>query len=183
MSTDTTAFAAVLTKSQGAFETALKAAIRLVLIVASLAIASCMLSACASRPTTSTTESSVREFVATFLSTFENLDMPSFIECFAEDATVFFPTPEPPMRYDGQEAIREHFQQVFTAIKGNSTAGPPYHRLAPELLHVQAVSENAAVVTFHLIGPTRVARRTLVLRRQGERWFISHLHASNVAAN
>ena len=65
-------------------------------------------------------ETSAREFAASFLRAFEDLDMPRFIECFAQDATVFFPTLEPPMRYDG--------------------------------------------------------------RRQGGRWLIAHLHASNVAA-
>jgi ketosteroid isomerase-like protein len=147
-----------------------------------LAVASLVLPGCASAPQIATTEKSAREFAATCLRVFENLDMESFIECFAEDATVFFPAPESPMRYNGQGAIREQFQLVFSAIRGDSTAGPPYHRLSPELLHVKVLADNAAVVTFHLIDPSRVARRTMVLHRQNQRWFITHLHASNVAS-
>lgn len=146
-----------------------------------LVLAPTMLWACASVPPPAATEKSAREFAATFLRAFENLDMASFIECFAEDATVFFPMPERPMRYDGRGAIRERFQEVFNAIKGDSTAGPPYHRLDPEQLHVQVFDEDTAVISFHLTSDSRVARRTLVLHREGGRWLIAHLHASNIA--
>jgi ketosteroid isomerase-like protein len=146
-----------------------------------LAVASPMLLACSSAPTITTTEQSAQDFAAAFLRAFENLDMPSFIECFAEDASVFFPAPESVMRYSGRAAIREQFQLVFNAIRSTSKAGPPYHRLPPELLHVQAHGTDIAIVTFHLTGPSRVARRTLVLNRQSKRWFITHLHASNVS--
>jgi ketosteroid isomerase-like protein len=144
-------------------------------------VGSLMLASCASAPRPIATEESAREFAATFLRVFENLDMAKFIECFAEDATVFFPAPETPMRYNGRGAIRDQFQLVFNAIKGDSKAGPPYHRLAPDLLQVQMLGETLAVVTFHLTGPSRVARRTLVLHHRGGRWLIAHLHASNVA--
>jgi ketosteroid isomerase-like protein len=125
-------------------------------------------------------EKSSREVAEEFLRVFENLDMESFIEFFAEDATVFFPAPESPMRYNGRGAIREQFQLVFRAIRGDSTAGPPYHRLSPDLLQVKVLGEDAAIVTFHLTSSTRVARRTLVLHRHDQRWFIAHLHASNI---
>jgi ketosteroid isomerase-like protein len=37
--------------------------------------------------------------------------------CFADDATAFFPAPEPPERVAGKAAIRSRFQQVFDAIR------------------------------------------------------------------
>jgi ketosteroid isomerase-like protein len=149
-------------------------------LVALCAIASPMLWACASTPPAAT-EKSASEFAAGFLRTFENLDMAAFIECFAEDATVFFPASQPATRYSGRAAIREQFQLVFDAIKGDSKADPPYHRLNPDLLQVQLLGEDTAIVTFHLTGPNRVARRTLVVHRASGRWFITHLHASNIA--
>ena len=124
---------------------------------------------------------SVEEAALRFLRAFENLDMPSFISCFAQDATVFFPVPEPPQRFDGKAAIRRQFDQVFTAIRKTSiNSGPPYHRLNPENLAVQLVGTNAAIVSFHLRNSERVGRRTLILERVGGAWLIVHLHASNV---
>ncbi len=136
---------------------------------------------CGAGPATSPEESAVRAFVLEFLQAFENLDMPRFIDCFADDATVFFPVPEPPSRVDGKAAIRARFEAVFAAIRRGAPDGPPYHRLVPEDLAVQAVGGESAVATFHLRNAQRIARRTLVLRRDGERWRIVHLHASNAA--
>jgi hypothetical protein len=51
----------------------------------------------------------------------------------------------------------------------------------PEHLQVQLVGDTAAVVTFEMTNPERVARRTLVLQKRGDRWLVAHLHASNVA--
>jgi uncharacterized protein (TIGR02246 family) len=127
-------------------------------------------------------ERQVRQATEQFLRTFEDLDMQRFIQCFSEDATVFFPIPEPPTRFDGIQAIQRHFEQVFAAIRQSSASStPPFHHLVPEHLHVQVVSDTTAVVTFQLTNPERVARRTLVLQKRGDRWLIVHLHASNVA--
>ena len=67
----------------------------------------------------------VEQATSRFLTSFENLDMPAFMSCFAEDATVFFPTPEPPERFNGKAAIRTHFQQVFDAIRKSASSGLP----------------------------------------------------------
>jgi ketosteroid isomerase-like protein len=120
--------------------------------------------------------------VQRFLTAFENLDLDAFIACFDDDATVFFPTPEPPQRFDGKAAVRAHFSQVFAAIRqGSQATAPPYHRLAPEDLTVQPLGRDAALVSFHLRNAERIARRTLVLSRGSGGWTIRHLHASNVA--
>src|SRR5689334_8797897 len=80
----------------------------------------------------------VREFIAQFIASFENLDIDAFMACFAAEATVFFPSPEPGQRYAGKAAIHEHFQQVFSGIRNSSRASaPPYHRLDVEDLDIQ----------------------------------------------
>jgi uncharacterized protein (TIGR02246 family) len=123
----------------------------------------------------------VQELTSRFLKAFEDLDMPRFIACFTEDATVFFPTPEPPERFEGRRAIESHFQKVFEAIRKSSGAsGPPFHRLVPEDLLIQILDPHAAIVSFHLRNSERIARRTLVLAKVAGRWRIAHLHASNV---
>jgi ketosteroid isomerase-like protein len=122
----------------------------------------------------------VETVVREFLHAFENLDMPRFIAFFSEDATVFYPMPEPPLRFEGVTAIREQFGRVFASIRKTAVSGPPYHHLRPEDLHIQLIGSDGAIVSFHLRNTERIARRTLVLRKNGEAWQIVHLHASNV---
>ena len=122
-----------------------------------------------------------KQLLSRFLKAFEDLDMASFIACFADDATVFFPTPEPPQRFGGKAAIRDHFEQVFAAIRrGSPATQPPFHRLEPEDLEFQLTGADTVVATFHLRNPERIARRTLVLANVHGTWLIAHLHASNV---
>jgi len=128
-------------------------------------------------------ERSVRDFAGQFLRAFENLDMPPFIDCFADDATAFFPEPEPPLRFEGKAAIQAQFKKVFAAIRGGAAGGPPFHTLRPQNMTVQFVSGESAIVTFHLRGEKRIARRSLVLRKTGAGWRIVHLHASNVVVD
>jgi ketosteroid isomerase-like protein len=121
----------------------------------------------------------IEQATTRFLISFENLDMPAFIDCFADDATAFFPAPEPPERVVGKTAIRTRFQLVFDAIRKGASSGPPYHRLEPQDLQVQLLGADAAVVTFHLRNSERIARRTLVFKKVHGAWLIAHLHASN----
>jgi ketosteroid isomerase-like protein len=119
-------------------------------------------------------------FTARFLKAFENLDLPAFMSCFADEATVFFPVPEPPERFAGKPAIQQRFQQVFDAIRVGAASGPPYHHLAPENTQVQILAPAEALVTFELKSAERIGRRTLVLKKSHGQWLIVHLHASNV---
>jgi uncharacterized protein (TIGR02246 family) len=122
----------------------------------------------------------IDELTSRFIKAFENLDLPAFISCFADDATVFFPVPEPPARFAGKVAIQTHFRQVFDALRKSARSGPPYHRLIPQDVHVQLLGPAAAVMSFQLQNAERIGRRTLVLRKLHGTWLIAHLHASNV---
>ena len=55
-----------------------------------------------------------------------------------------------------------------------------YHRLVPTELRIQPLSPGLALATFHLRNAERLARRTVLLHREGADWRILHLHASNV---
>jgi uncharacterized protein (TIGR02246 family) len=141
----------------------------------------------ASAPFTAATEpanrsadrTAIEAFTREFLRAFEDLDMKQFIACFADDATVFFPMPEPPERVQGKQAIKKRFEQVFASIRSTAKSGPPFHHLAPEDLAIQMMPGQTAVVSFHLRNSERIARRTLVLVNTNGRWLILHLHASN----
>jgi ketosteroid isomerase-like protein len=123
----------------------------------------------------------VRAALTEFLTAFENLDWEAFRACFDDRATVFFPIPEPPQRFDGRAAFEAHFQQVFKAIRSAAPSGPPFHHLDPEDLHIEALGPDAALASFHLRNNQRIARRTIVFKRTARGWRIAHLHASNVA--
>jgi len=147
-----------------------------------LSIATLIAAALTTAADTPRTQDDVKAAVQRFLHAFEDLDMPSFIRCFAEDASVFFPVPEPAKRFDGKGAIQAHFQEVFAVIRTSSASpNPPFHRLHPEELQVQLLGDSSALVTFQMSNAVRIARRTLVLERRNGTWLIVHLHASNVA--
>ena len=125
-------------------------------------------------------EAEVRATLALFLAAFENLEWERFRQCFDDTATVFFPAPTPPERADGRAAVDARFTEVFAQIRSATPGGPPFQRLAPEDLHVEMLGTEAAVATFHLRNATRLARRTLVLRKRERGWLIAHMHATNV---
>jgi ketosteroid isomerase-like protein len=122
----------------------------------------------------------IRTALTRFLIAFENLDWEAFRASFDDQATVFFPSPEPPERFDGRPAYEARFRQVFDEIRRGAPAGPPFQRLNPEDLQVQQLGTEAALVTFHLRNAERLARRTIVFRKTRGGWRIIHLHASNV---
>ena len=151
---------------------------RIVLAIAFLTAASPL--ACATEPNETEDRAAIKAFTREFLRAFENLDMQQFIACFADDATVFFPMPEPPERVQGKQAIQQRFERVFASIRGSAKSGPPFHHLAPEDLSIQLMPGETAVVSFHLRNEERIARRTFVLTKTNGKWLIVHLHASNV---
>jgi ketosteroid isomerase-like protein len=93
-------------------------------------------------------------------------------ELFAEEATVFFPINNQPLRANGRAEIATAFAALFGP---NYRGGLP----KPENLRVQEFGETA-VVTFQFINPNVTSRRTIVLRREAGRWLIVHLHGSNI---
>ena len=128
-----------------------------------------------------TPDDDVEAFTHAFLRAFEDLDLPRFIACFADDASAFFPAPEPPRRVDSRAAIERRFAQVFAAIRAGAGGGPPWHRLEAQALRTRRLAPGVALVTFELHNPERLARRTLVLQHRDDGWRIAHLHASNGA--
>jgi|SRR5262245_33317299 len=55
-------------------------------------------------PDQSVDRAAIEAFTRKFLRAFEDLDIQQFIDCFADNATVFFPMPEPPDRVEGKQA-------------------------------------------------------------------------------
>lgn len=116
-----------------------------------------------------------------FLTAFENLDWEPFRAAFSDSATVFHPSPDIPRRIIGRRAIDSTFRLVFAGIRAGAKSGPPYHHLTPVDLMIQPLAPGVVLATFQLENGERLARRTVVFRRETGGWRIFHLHASNMS--
>ena len=118
----------------------------------------------------------VEQVIKNFLVPFSSQKVSEFIEYFADDATVFFPSSRfPAVRVQGKNNIAREFEAVFKGA-GAGTGG----MIQPQNLLVQRF-DDTAIVTFHLGTDSARSRRTFVLQRIGSRWKIVHLHASTVS--
>jgi len=122
----------------------------------------------------------IDELVARLITAFENLDLPAFMACFADDATGFFPLPQPPGLFEGKSAIQRQFERLFGEVRKTHGAGPPYFHIIPGNSQVMILDPNAALVSFDQRNTRRNGRRTLVLRKSQGQWLIVHFHASNI---
>jgi uncharacterized protein (TIGR02246 family) len=112
--------------------------------------------------------------VNTFITAMEQADLALMMTTFADEATVFMPG-EPTSRLDGKTAIHDAFAKLLAVRTGPIV-------IKPADVAVQALGD-VAIVTAHLVRPPTApgtSRRTFVLRRDGDRWLIVHLHASNI---
>jgi len=128
-------------------------------------------------------EQRLRQALSDFLSAFENLSLTPFMAAFSEEATVFFPFADVPLRANGIKEIRGIFAPYFES-RSRETSGPPYLDLKPIDLEI-VLTGPLALVSFHLHdeanGKETLCRRTVVWKDDGTRWRILHLHASNIA--
>ncbi|MEA2372646.1 MAG: hypothetical protein QOH12_3040 [Solirubrobacteraceae bacterium] len=118
--------------------------------------------------------------LAEFVHAFAFLHWDRFRDCFSDEAEVFFPSADEPTRASGRATIDRIFGGVFARAR-RAREGPPYLDLEPSDLKIRRFGDTA-LVTFHLVDPGVLCRRTLVLRYADNRWLIVHLHASNIAA-
>jgi ketosteroid isomerase-like protein len=126
---------------------------------------------------------SVEEALSEFLTAFDNLDWQAFRTCFSSTATIFHPAAPNIRRIDSPDQFERAWLGVFERIKRVSgRTSPPYMNLHPLDLRVEKLSEDVALVTFHLVDASTVNRRTLVFKREPNGWKIVHIHASNVTA-
>jgi len=115
-----------------------------------------------------------------FVDAFSNLKWEKFTAFFADDATAFFPpSARMPYRANNKQEVLNIFKKVFEhAQKENPSA--PHIVIEPLDTMIQLVG-TTAIVTFTLKDPNLFGRRTIVLKKDYDRWLIVHLHASGVA--
>lgn len=115
-----------------------------------------------------------------FLTAFNARDFEAFRQTFADDISFFVDRPFPPRRLDGRAAVEGVFESGFAPFgPSRREPKPPLPPpLVPSHLRVQAFGD-VAVITFEVVRPTELARRTLVAHRAGGEWRIVHIHASS----
>ena len=119
--------------------------------------------------------------VLKFVAAFNARDFEVFRQTFADDLSFFVDRPYPPERLDGRAAAEGVFAGGFAPYGPSSDASrPPLPPpLVPSHLRVQAFGD-VAIVTFEVVRPKELARRTLVVHREGGgEWRIVHIHASS----
>jgi ketosteroid isomerase-like protein len=126
----------------------------------------------------------VEQAVSRFLTAFNNLDWPAFRDCFSQSPTAFFPFPQVPRRVEGEEFDKD-WQSFFDASRKQASergrTTPPFLDIKPADTRIDRLTDEVAVVTFHLGAEPRLNRRTLILQKFGNGWKIVHLHASYLA--
>jgi len=121
----------------------------------------------------------VVETINQFVHAFSNLEWEKFTAFFADDATAFFPpSARFPYRANNKQEIEKIFKNVFEHAKENKTS-PPYIIIEPKDVKIQ-MAGSVAIVSFILNDPGMLGRRTIVWKKENERWLIIHLHASGV---
>jgi ketosteroid isomerase-like protein len=130
-----------------------------------------------------TKTASIEAALSMFLTAFDNLDWQAFRACFSDTATIFHPAAPNIRRIDSPDQFEKAWLGVFERIKKNSgRTSPPYMSLNPLDLRIEKLSEDVALVTFHLVDVSTLNRRTLVFKREPNGWKIVHIHASNINA-
>jgi ketosteroid isomerase-like protein len=126
---------------------------------------------------------SVEEALSAFVAAFDNLDWQAFRTCFSTTATIFHPAAPNTKLIESPEQFEKAWLGVFERIKKSSGhTSPPYMSLHPLDLRVEKLSEDVALITFHLVAGGTVSRRTLVFKREPDGWKIVHIHASKITA-
>lgn len=114
--------------------------------------------------------------MANFMDALNALDVEGMDAAFTDDVTAFVPTAQ------ADEVVgRAAVTRIFRVFADRTRLSTPRLNLVPENEQITA-SRNLAVVTFQIRdkAPPVTHRRTFVFRRVGDRWLISHFHASDL---
>lgn len=130
----------------------------------------------AGRTPTPDSESAVKAAMANFMDALNALDVERMDAAFTDDVTAFVPIAQ------ADEVVgRAAVTRIFRVFADRTRLSTPRLNLVPEDEKIVA-SPTLAVVTFQVRdrAPPVTHRRTFVFRRVGDRWLISHFHASDL---
>jgi ketosteroid isomerase-like protein len=155
--------------------------------VASAAIACTVLSCAAARPVQLGERSqdgkaegakACEKVLSQFVEALNTCDLQRTMALFSQDATGFLPFADHPERFESRESLTKALGEFYETMRSQAT-GPRFMNIVPQDVSTQ-VYGNEAVVSFLVRSGPVTSRRTMVLRKEGGRWEICHLHASNI---
>lgn len=114
--------------------------------------------------------------MADFMDALNALDVERMDAAFTDDVTAFVPIAQ------ADEVVgRAAVTRIFRVFADRTRLSTPRLNLVPEDEQITS-SPDLAVVTFQIRdkAPPMTHRRTFVFRRVGDRWLISHFHASDL---
>ena len=114
-------------------------------------------------------------FFNTFLTALNQRDWPAFRETLDDSISIFLEDPAPGQRFDGRMPAESHFARIFPPPGTSTTSLPP--PIVPTHLRIQSFGD-LAIITFEILRPQILARRTLVARRGSHGWRMVHIHGS-----
>lgn len=128
-------------------------------------------------PSPESASAEVKEVLHHFLDAFRNLDWSAFMDYFADEASMFFPSTAKSARLArGKKEIESLFRPFFDHLRSQRRSAP-YIDIDPLDLEIRLFDE-LALIMFHLDDPGQYGRRTIIMRRSNRVWKIFHVHAS-----
>lgn len=117
----------------------------------------------------------IAEHTEKFIKSFKDFDWETFKNCFADNATIFFPETFRERKM-GRQEIEESWKELFPEFVDKNKKFDL--DISPEDMVIQLFGKTA-IVTFQMgKGSDYLSRRTLVFAKQKRSWKIVHLHAS-----
>ena len=114
-----------------------------------------------------------------FVVAFRDLDFEQFQRFFSTDVTVFFPpSAMVAQRINGKDSVMRVFKNFFDKVR-KSKPGPPYLDIDPQKLEI-TLSGDIAIISFELADADALSRRTIIMRKEKNKFLICHLHASKI---
>jgi ketosteroid isomerase-like protein len=114
-------------------------------------------------------------FFSRFLTALNKRDWPAYRATLDDSISVFLEDPAPAQRFDGRPAAESLFIQIFPP------AGTPASALLPPIvpvhLRIQSFGD-VSVISFEIVRPQSVSRRTLIAHRGANGWRMVHIHGS-----
>jgi hypothetical protein len=114
-------------------------------------------------------------FFTTFLSALNKRDWPAYRATLDDSISVFLEDPAPAQRFDGRMSAESLFIQLFPPAETPACSLPA--PIVPAHLRVQSFGD-VAVISFEIVRPQSVSRRTLVAHRGANGWRMVHIHGS-----
>lgn len=102
-------------------------------------------------------------------------DWDGFIALLAEDAVMYFPFA--PQRATSRHEIEAVMKPIF--MRNQQREPKPIFNFEPVDVQVQMLGDRSAVVAWNMDRPADIARRTAVLRKEGDIWLLAAIHADN----